>query len=458
KVNLTTQPTNVNDVCPNSMVNFTIVAENADTYQWQTSTDNGLNWSDLSNDNTYSGTKSNTLGVKASTNLANNEFRCIAGNEYRGNEISETVHFNFESGKPVISSTHNDQILNADNEISLPNYKSSVVASDNCDASLTITQQPAPGNMISGATNEVTLTATDDAGNYSIVKFNVAVEDKTKPKVTLSTPKNLVNKSFVVTFAFSEAIVGLLGNDIITVNNGVVNNLSPVNNKTFTAEIAPTQTGKVFVSLKADKLKDENGNFNNASEVLIVNADMEGPAIKLSTVSSLVNAAFSVKIQFSEKVSNFEEDHITVTNGYVETGSLDSESDSIYTCVIVPTVIGTVSLHIGKEKVKDMVGNLNPKASSPLNVGFDPSSLNELSAYTGIEIRPNPANSFIEIHIKEHTGLFTYAILDITGSMVKKNILNNKEKISINELPAGLYLLNIETDNMVISKRLVIQR
>lgn len=42
---------------------------NAETYQWQLSTDNGVNWSNISNDTTYSGTNTNQLTI---TNLQSN--------------------------------------------------------------------------------------------------------------------------------------------------------------------------------------------------------------------------------------------------------------------------------------------------------------------------------------------------------------------------------------------------
>jgi len=50
--------------------------------------------------------------------------------------------------------------------------------------SLDITQNPVAGTIISGETNDVTLTVTDDAGNTSQVIFNVAVIDNIDPTIS----------------------------------------------------------------------------------------------------------------------------------------------------------------------------------------------------------------------------------------------------------------------------------
>ncbi len=91
-----------------------------------------------------------------------------------------------DNTSPEITSTHNDQTIDADEscEATLPNYTGDILATDNCDADLDITQTPAEGTTISGSLNEVTLTVTDDAGNTNNVTFNIEVEDNTNPEIT----------------------------------------------------------------------------------------------------------------------------------------------------------------------------------------------------------------------------------------------------------------------------------
>jgi hypothetical protein len=63
------------------------------------------------------------------------------------------------------------------------NYTSLATTADNCDATVTVTQSPAAGTVITGTT-VITLTATDDAGNTSTCTFNVVPTDTTVPTIT----------------------------------------------------------------------------------------------------------------------------------------------------------------------------------------------------------------------------------------------------------------------------------
>ncbi|MFN9798595.1 MAG: HYR domain-containing protein, partial [Bacteroidota bacterium] len=65
----------------------------------------------------------------------------------------------------------------------LPSYAALAVTADNCDASLTITQSPVAGTIITGTTT-ITLTATDDAGNATSCTFQVIPTDQTVPSIT----------------------------------------------------------------------------------------------------------------------------------------------------------------------------------------------------------------------------------------------------------------------------------
>ncbi|MFN8863408.1 MAG: HYR domain-containing protein, partial [Flavobacteriales bacterium] len=65
----------------------------------------------------------------------------------------------------------------------LPDYTGLATSTDNCDASLTITQSPAAGTLITGTTT-ITLTATDDAGNSTSCTFQVIPTDQTPPAIT----------------------------------------------------------------------------------------------------------------------------------------------------------------------------------------------------------------------------------------------------------------------------------
>ncbi len=69
----------------------------------------------------------------------------------------------------------------------LPDFRSSVVVSDNCSAvgDITITQSPAQYSYLTGSgTQTITMTATDEAGNSANCTFDFEIVDVTDPSVT----------------------------------------------------------------------------------------------------------------------------------------------------------------------------------------------------------------------------------------------------------------------------------
>jgi large repetitive protein len=66
---------------------------------------------------------------------------------------------------------------------------------DNCDANVTITQSPAVGTVLSGlgTVQQITLTATDDAGKTATCTFDITLADDTPPQfTTCPTPANVL--------------------------------------------------------------------------------------------------------------------------------------------------------------------------------------------------------------------------------------------------------------------------
>lgn len=85
---------------------------------------------------------------------------------------------------PTISCPSNiDVNFNADCEYPLQTYTGLATAADNCDASPAVTQSPATGTVVT-ATQTITLTATDDAGNTTTCTFDVIPADHTLPTIT----------------------------------------------------------------------------------------------------------------------------------------------------------------------------------------------------------------------------------------------------------------------------------
>ena len=102
---------------------------------------------------------------------------------------------NFQTATQLVTVTDNVQptittvsaktlILNGTCSASLPDYRVFTTAADNC-GSVTVTQSPAIGTVVSGAgVTVVTLTATDAAGNARSTAFNVTRIDNQIPVIT----------------------------------------------------------------------------------------------------------------------------------------------------------------------------------------------------------------------------------------------------------------------------------
>jgi len=78
---ITTQPSNKFDVYSGVNVEFSVEATNPDSWQWQVSTDEGITFTDISDDAIYSDCNTSILSFTSNTDLTNYQFRCVLSNE-----------------------------------------------------------------------------------------------------------------------------------------------------------------------------------------------------------------------------------------------------------------------------------------------------------------------------------------------------------------------------------------
>jgi hypothetical protein len=104
---------------------------------------------------------------------------------------TQALTVNIESTPPTITCPGN-QTLNPNPttgcSATLPDYRSLAIVSDNCtvSGSIIVTQFPSPGTTISNhnTVQQVTLTATDAAGNSNSCNFNVTLIDNINPQIS----------------------------------------------------------------------------------------------------------------------------------------------------------------------------------------------------------------------------------------------------------------------------------
>ena len=103
-------------------------------------------------------------------------------------------------------------------------------------------------------------------------------------------------------------------------------------------------------------------------------------------------------------------------------------------------------------------------ARDTVNITFnDCTGLDELTSDLNVNLYPNPATNFVTIEIfdKLNSGKLTLEILNSIGQVVEsKSIDNAKEQVimDVNNFSKGLYLVRVSSDNMYITKKLLIQK
>ncbi len=205
----------------------------------------------------------------------------------------------------------------------------------------------------------LTLPALNNANSLA-GGSNISI-DTAIPNVSItSTAANPTKLSPIpVTITFSEAVTGFVASDI-TVVNGTVGSLSG-SGTTYTVNITPIAQGDVTVSVGGSKAFDAAGNGNSASAQLVRTYDSIAPTVTLSsTATNNTNVSpIPVTITFSEAVTGFALNDITIVNG---TAGSFSGSGTTYTINITPNAQGTVTVNVGASKVTDAAGNGNTAA------------------------------------------------------------------------------------------------
>ena len=182
---------------------------------------------------------------------------------------SSGVSFNIEvrdTIAPVITVHPGNQKTYANDHCNaaLADYTQSLSATDNCDTSLEITQDPPPGTLISGAHNTLTLTASDHSNNHTSIGFNVEVSDTVAPVIHCAESKTIDlaegKDSYVVA---GDEFDPVSGTDNCPVES-VMNDLS--HSRTLHGQVIPPGTTTV-----AWQIDDKSGNHAGCSITITVN-------------------------------------------------------------------------------------------------------------------------------------------------------------------------------------------
>ena len=129
--------------------------------------------------------------------------------------------------------------------------------------------------------------------------------------------------------------------------------------------------------------------------------------------------------------------------------SLAAKQDTILTVTFSPTVIGTHidSLYIDADIGQKLRVTLHGVGALTGSVGNDELDLQPMTVY------PNPAHDNITVTLTGRIGTYSATIEDLKGEEVKRFVFDEpSDQLTIRDLPAGMYMLNIYNNNLLVSK------
>lgn len=211
-------------------------------------------------------------------------------------------------------------------------------------------------------TLDIAANAAQDAAGNGNTAANQATStyDTTAPTVSISGAPSSGNAAFTASFAFSEDVTGFAVEDI-ALTNATASSFASTDAKNYTVLVTPTAEGAVTLDIAANAAQDAAGNGNAAATQATSIHDTTAPTISISGVPSIGNSAFTASIAFSENISGFTVEDITLSNATAS--SFTGTDAKNYSVVITPAVDGTVTLDIAASLAQDAAGNGNVAAT-----------------------------------------------------------------------------------------------
>jgi len=285
----------------------------------------------------------------------------------------------------------------------------------------------------------------DIAGNTNQAATQFEIEfDKGAPYITFITftETSPTNASPIhATIQFNENVHNLIIGDI-DVTNGIKSNFVNVDDDTYTIQITPVADGTVSVQIPAD-VCDDGLNLNLVSSVYSITSDRTVPTITSisSTELSPTKAnTIPISIAFSESVTGFTVDDISVTNG---TKSNFAGTGSSYSFDITPLADGLITVNIVGAVCVDVANNGNTAATQ-----FTITSDRTAPTVTISSTKTSPTNATpipINILFGEVVTGFTQGDITVSGNGTVSGFAGSGDSYSFNFTPTadGIITVNI---------------
>ncbi len=218
-------------------------------------------------------------------------------------------------------------------------YSLSVTPTSGSNVVVTVMANVATDDVNTGPALSISATATWDEDAPTVEITNVP------PRISSNTP-------FTVTFTFDESVTEF-DTDDVSVAGGKKGNFSATSASVYTLIIMPSGSTNVTVSVQANAATDgaNTGPSEAQSATAVWVAD--APTVTIEGVPPKINSKtpFNVTFTFSEAISGFESNDITVNGGTIGSLSQGSEVLYLYTIAVTPTGSEDVTVTVRADAV-----------------------------------------------------------------------------------------------------------
>ena len=200
------------------------------------------------------------------------------------------------------------------------------------------------GTTGNGNTASNTATVAIDAARPTISIPNTAFTPAPDPTTGIDLSADDASM-FTATITFSEAVIGFQqgGNDI-TVTNGTVTLAGALPGTTFTATITPTDgyEGEMTISIPAGAaMASADNTKTNPAFSRTVRINQGAPTVAVTAEKPRTNGPFGITITFSEPVTGFMMDEITISDTATTAAEVSNfvavPGGTTYTATVTPS-------------------------------------------------------------------------------------------------------------------------
>lgn len=282
------------------------------------------------------------------------------------------------------------------------------------DESVTLTL--AAGTYVRGSASSANIAITSDEPAVSVTMTASGVSDGGSSNVSAQT----------ITAVFGESVTGF-GDSDITITGGTLTSSVSGFGTTYTFGVTASSETEVSITIAASAVSPINGN-----KTFTWTYDITSPTSSLALVgitegSKSNSTGVSLTATFSEAVTGFGSDDLTVTNGTV---SSVSGSGTSYTVVVAPSGDGNVVVNVSAGGAADAASNTNG-SSSTVTWEYD-GTAPTVSAFTcaanGTSV--NVAQQSVSVTFNEVVSTFSETALTLTNATINSGTISTSDSLT----------------------------